>query len=65
MKILFLTSPAPESGWAYTYAVGKHGEKRFPLGLGYLVSVLREKGLNPDFIDLDCYLRVFCLYEVI
>ena len=46
--VLFLTSPAPAK-----YAHGFYlGEKRFPLGIGYLVSVLVKNGVHVDFADL-------------
>jgi len=52
LKVLLLTSPGPASGKAYGYFVGHYGEQRFPLGLGYLVSILRQHNINPDFYDL-------------
>lgn len=47
MKILMMTSPEPE--------VNKTGlslrEKRFPLGLGYVMGALLSQGYEIDFID--------------
>jgi radical SAM superfamily enzyme YgiQ (UPF0313 family) len=46
--VLLLTSPAPGK-YAYGYYLG---EKRFPLGIGYLISVLRQSGAEVDIYDL-------------
>jgi len=45
MKILLTTSAAPQKSPFYT------GEKRPPLGVGSLISVLRKKGHQVYFID--------------
>lgn len=45
MNILFTTSAAPEKGPFFT------GEKRPPLGLGSLMSVMRNEGHKVFFID--------------
>jgi len=45
MNILFTTSAAPKRSPFFT------SEKRPPLGLGYLISILRNKGFNVYFID--------------
>lgn len=47
-NILLMTSPAPGSREYGFYL----GEKRFPLGIGYIISALRQKGYSPDFVDL-------------
>ena len=47
MKILMIISGEPKQnpqGLALT-------EKRFPIGVGYLISVLRQNGHNVDFLD--------------
>ncbi len=47
MKILMMTSPEPiknKSGFSLI-------EKRFPLGIGFLIAVLRQNGHEVDFID--------------
>lgn len=55
MNILFLTSPAPQK------AAFSTSEKRPPIGLGYLMSVVREKGHSVFFSDE--YLRKTTLLE--
>lgn len=55
MNILFLTSPAPQK------AAFSTSEKRPPIGLGYLMSVVREKGHLVFFSDE--YLRKTTLLE--
>lgn len=46
MKILFVTSKAPEF-----YQGMFFGEKRFPIGIGYLISVLKQAGHEVDLLD--------------
>ena len=45
MKILFLTSAAPKRAAFYT------GEKRPPLGIGILISILKKAGHYVNFFD--------------
>lgn len=49
-KILLMTSAEPKSGMVNGYRFN-FAEKRFPLGVGYLISVLRNAGHKVDFID--------------
>lgn len=45
MRILLTTAAAPATAPFYT------GEKRFPIGIGFLISVLRDAGHDVHFID--------------
>jgi radical SAM superfamily enzyme YgiQ (UPF0313 family) len=45
MNVLFVTSAAPKTGPFFT------DEKKPPLGLGFLISILRDQGHNVFFID--------------
>jgi len=54
MKVLLLTSPAPARR-EYGFFLG---EKRFPLGLGYMASMLRNNGISVDLVDLYAKNRV-------
>ena len=47
MNILFMTSPAPPRDKAYFSTA----EKRAPLGVGYLISVVKNAGHQAFFID--------------
>ena len=46
MKVVLLTSAAPEFYQGLSF-----GEKRFPIGVGYLISVLKQAGHEVEFVD--------------
>lgn len=46
MKVALLTSAAPEFYQGLSFS-----EKRFPIGVGYLISVLEQAGHSVEFVD--------------